>query len=299
MADDATTKPALSDILISNRQLFTNVTSLAVEVSIDQKLAPNFPLKAGEKPTSVSKFGYSFSGENFKYSLDFGNFLQTKDEFSEMAFNGQTFGYLEKKFNVLYISKKNLLTTLPIGTCYDALLRPFAFLNNPSGKYVGLPLLSYHKLSNIELWKPDGLNPHFIGIEYHGTHKCVVFEFDNQLENSWDFVKGLGCKMQVYFAEDEAFYPIYWKRTSDGHLVDTYEVKDLRTVKYDKCALLVPFKAEELFYDSKGNAGETTTLTVSSLEFNRPMSDDCFSIDPSMANTIIDSATKAVISVPK
>lgn len=139
-------------------------------------------------------------------------------------------------------------------------------------------------------------------VEYLGE-KCLNFD----VEGSADSKSGLKTVYSVYLSSKRNFFPIGWTRriTETGKKFIEYSLEEIgeQTVKNGKC--FYPKKAVRKFYGGNGEYPyseepiSVTTIDFSGIGINPKTNGEDFFIDPSLADTLYDADSKAIIKVPK
>ncbi len=181
----------------------------------------------------------------------------------------------------------------PVMEGINILLDPFAFLLQNRNERSGSCMM-FSEILNLEEWKSLAKTATIPKHEKLNGHECVVAEFKG---GNLPRLNNTPYRSRVWLDVEHGFFPVQWQRISESDkILDQYTVTSLGFLEGDQ-RMPYPKISEFTMNNQDGQLYNKRRLTVTGVENNASISPEEFQIDPSLANTIQDSALQTTIKI--
>jgi len=274
----AAVEPNLSDILDRARQHPNSVSSLCYSSFLETTEA-----KKGEPNTwKVEQIDQTFIYDEGKYrtSVTAANTPELAIR-REMAFNGHIYQELNLPQSSLNITRKRSL--VPYGVL-EIITTSYLFAIQPDPNTE----FSLETLRQDEVWQNVKNTARYHSQQKIMGHPCVVMRIPHRVPlgaAEREFVQ------VVAFAEDLNWFPVRFESEVDGIIAARWELSKYLVNHVGDSKFVMPLSLKGIAFNPEGEIWKTTTLVVkpASVEINKPIPEEIFTIDFSLAETVRDN----------
>ncbi len=278
----AAVEPNLSDILDQASEHLNSISSIRYSSSIET--IETIKTKEGQgNSLKVEQIDQIFIYDRGKYRASVASPDPAEYQFQrEFAFNGYIYQELNPYQSSLNITRKRSLVPYGIMEIITTSYL-FAIQPGPNSEF------SLETLRKDTVWQNVKSIARYHSQQEIMGHQCVV------LRIPYSVVPPGATKRElvqvVAFAEDLNWFPVRFESEVDGIIASRWELTKYVVNRVGDSKFVMPLSLKGIAFNSDGEIWKSTTLVVKpeSVEINKPIPEEIFTIDFSLAETVWDN----------